>query len=87
MPGHWVFQSRTFAHCCEDEGTAHELCVYVHRIAEVQRTAIDEKIKSLTKLRGELRRIEAACAGGVSMDCSVIEALADRSLCENAHRT
>jgi DNA-binding transcriptional MerR regulator len=52
---------------------------------EEQRNAIEEKIKSLTKLRGELRRIEAACAGGVSMDCRVIEALADRSLCENAH--
>jgi DNA-binding transcriptional MerR regulator len=62
-----------------------EPCADVHRIAEEQRTAIEEKIKSLTKLRGELRRIEAACAGGVSMDCRVIEALADRSLCENAH--
>jgi DNA-binding transcriptional MerR regulator len=60
-------------------------CADVHRIAKHQLIAIEEKIKSLTKLRGELRRIEAACPGGVSMDCRVIEALADHSLCKSAH--
>jgi DNA-binding transcriptional MerR regulator len=64
-----------------------EPCADVHQIAEQQLIAIEEKIKSLIKLRGELRRIAAACVGGVSMDCRVIEALADRSLCENAHMT
>jgi DNA-binding transcriptional MerR regulator len=64
-----------------------EPCADVHVIAEHQLITIEEKIKSLTKLRGELRRIAEACVGGVSTNCRVIEALADRSLCENAHTT
>jgi len=60
-------------------------CADADRIARDQLVAIEDKIERLTRLGGELRRIADRCAGGLSADCAVIEALADRSLCGDAH--
>lgn len=60
-------------------------CADADRIARVQLAAIEEKIERLTRLSGELRRVSDRCAGGLAADCQVIEALADRSQCGDAH--
>lgn len=60
-------------------------CAEADEIARTQLDAVQRKIKQLEALRGELRRVADACAGGTSRDCRVIEALADRSLCGDAH--
>lgn len=60
-------------------------CVDADRIARAQLAAIEDKIEQLTLPRGELRRISETCAGGMAADCRVIEALADRRLCGDAH--
>lgn len=60
-------------------------CVDADRLAREQMASIDEKIEQLTRLRGELRRVSDLCAGGLAADCQVIEALADRTQCEDAH--
>ena len=62
-------------------------CGDADRIAHAQLAAVDDKIARLTRLRGELRRISAACGDGEADGCRVVEALADRSLCGDAHRT
>lgn len=60
-------------------------CVDVDRIARAQLAAIEDKIERLNRLRGELRRVSDRCAGGQVADCQVIAALADRSMCGDAH--
>lgn len=60
-------------------------CAEADRIARAQLVEIENKIERLIRLRGELRRIVETCGGGNAADCRVIAALADRSLCADAH--
>lgn len=59
-------------------------CADADRIMREQLVATEEKIRRLIRLRGELRRVTDSC-DGASASCRVIEALADRSLCGDAH--
>lgn len=60
-------------------------CADADQIARAQLAAVESKIESFSRLRGELRRIAKRCAGGKAANCQVIEALADRRLFEDAH--
>ena len=53
-----------------------QACAEVDRIAERHRRAVDEKLKDLTRLATELRRLSACCRRkGIIADCRIIEAL------------
>lgn len=52
-------------------------CEEANCLAQAQLAATDRKIRQLTALRDELRRVATACAGGPSADCAVIEALTE----------
>jgi len=56
-------------------------CADVDRLAQAQLAAVDEKIKSLNRLRKELRRMVEACGQGRVAECRVLEALGDHSQC------
>lgn len=60
-------------------------CAQADVIARTQLDAVERKIVQLTALRGELRRVAEACAGSTAAECRVIEALAERNLCGDAH--
>jgi Cu(I)-responsive transcriptional regulator len=47
---------------------------------------IDKRIRQLTSLKEEMRRMLNSCKGGVVSDCRIIEVLYDHSLCETQHR-
>lgn len=57
-------------------------CADADTITRFQLAAIERKIDQLIGLRDELRRMADACAGGSAANCRVIDALADRALCE-----
>jgi DNA-binding transcriptional MerR regulator len=60
-------------------------CKEAHRIASGHLNAIQEQMARLKKLERELKRIQAVSDTGHIGKCSVIQALADHSLCRMAH--
>ena len=60
-------------------------CGDADRIARTQLAAVERKIAQLQALREELHRMVDICSGGVSAECRVIEALAEKTLCAGAH--
>lgn len=59
-------------------------CQDAHNIAIQHLQDVQSRIAKLRKLERELKRISKCDAGHVA-DCSVIETLADHSLCETEH--
>ena len=60
-------------------------CIDADIIANKQLADVRTKIKKLKKLEKELSRIASNCEGGKVENCYVIQALADHSLCKDAH--
>lgn len=59
----------------------HRPCHEADGIARAHLTDIDSKIRRLTALRAEVRRMVDQCAHGEIKDCRVIEVLADHDQC------
>ena len=53
-------------------------CAEADRIARARLAEVEQRINSLTALKGELQRMVASCSHGRVDQCRVIEALADR---------
>lgn len=60
-------------------------CSEIDELARAQLAVTEAKIARLQALQDELRRISDACAGGRVAECSVLEALVEQTLCEDAH--
>jgi Cu(I)-responsive transcriptional regulator len=54
-------------------------CAAADAIAQRQLEAVERRIRQLTALQGELKRMIEHCQGGKICDCQVIEVLADSS--------
>lgn len=54
-------------------------CVAADAIAKRQLQAVERRIKQLTALKAELKRMIVECSGGRICECRVIEVLADSS--------
>lgn len=61
-------------------------CEEADRIARTHLATVNSRIEQLTRLRSELKRMVAACAGGSVADCRVIDTLADHSRCLGEHQ-
>lgn len=60
-------------------------CDEANRLAARQLAEVEEKIRRLKALRGELQRMAAADCHGRAGDCRVIEALSDQGQCDPDH--
>ena len=60
-------------------------CGDADTIAKNQLAEVRAKINKLKKLERELSRIASTCEADKVKDCYVIQALADHSLCKDAH--
>lgn len=58
-------------------------CEAADAIASAQLEAVEQRIKRLEALKGELVRMIEQCQGGKISDCRVIEALGDHDLCRS----
>jgi len=58
-------------------------CAAADAIARDHLTEIDQRIASLTALKGELQRMITQCARGRVAECRVIESLADHGQCQS----
>ena len=79
------FSIETIRELIELADHADSSCVDADIIAKNQLVDVRSKIKKLKKLEKELSRIASTCAGGKVENCYVIQALADHSLCKDAH--
>ena len=61
------------------EGRPEQSCAEADAIAGAHLAAVERKIKALTALRGELKRMVQSCRRGRIAECRVIEVLADHS--------
>ena len=62
-------------------------CTEVNRISAEHLTEIEQNIADLTRLAGELRRINGRCqSGGLIADCRIIEALSPAFLIDGARQ-
>lgn len=52
-------------------------CAAVDAVAREHLDAVEARIARLQRLRGELRRMIAACAGGRVADCRILETLSE----------
>ena len=60
-------------------GKPEQSCAKADAIAGAHLAEVERKIKALTALRGELKRMVASCRRGRISECRVIEVLADHS--------
>lgn len=60
-------------------GKPEQSCAQADGIASAHLAEVDRKIKALTALRGELKRMVQSCRRGRIAECRVIEVLADHS--------
>lgn len=60
-------------------------CQEATRIAREQLLAVRARIVKLKRLESELDRIASRCSADKASQCYVLKALADHSLCEDAH--
>ncbi len=60
-------------------------CAAADAIAQKQLTAVKQRIDRLEKLKSELERMIAQCAGGNISECRVIESLGDHGHCTADH--
>ena len=58
-------------------------CAAADAIARDRLAEIDQRIASLTALKGELQRMITQCARGRVAECRVIESLADHGQCQS----
>jgi len=56
-------------------------CAEADAIAKAQLAEVESRIERLTALKGELKRMIRACAGGTVGHCRVIDTLADHRHC------
>ncbi|WP_426957335.1 MerR family transcriptional regulator [Muricoccus radiodurans] len=54
-------------------------CETVHALAVQQLASVEDKLRRLETLRGELARLTDACRGGPAGECQILETLADHS--------
>lgn len=54
-------------------------CEEAHALASAQLALVEDKMRRLDALRGELTRMTDACSGGVAAECRILETLADHS--------
>lgn len=66
-------------------GTPDRPCAEIDAITRDQLKEVEDRIAVLEDLRGELKRMVTACAGGVAGDCRIIEVLSDHALCTTDH--
>lgn len=66
-------------------GNPDRSCADIDKIARDQLSQVEARIAVLEDLRGELRRMVTACAGGTAGDCRIVEVLSDHSLCKTDH--
>lgn len=60
-------------------------CTAADDIARRQLAAVQDRIRRLTALQGELERMLRQCAHGSIADCRVIEVLGNHALCGHDH--
>ncbi len=60
-------------------------CEAVDELASRHLASVNQRIGQLQTLRGELKRMISACAGGTVAQCRIIEVLANHDLCEAEH--
>lgn len=60
-------------------------CEQADLIASRHLEAVEGKIRKLTSLRDELLSMIAACQGGRSVHCKILQALGDHSRCSTEH--
>ena len=60
-------------------------CEAADKIAQAQLEQVESRIKKLTSLRKELRRMLHECSHGRVCDCRVIEVLSDHRHCATEH--
>lgn len=60
-------------------------CDGADAIARRHLAAVEQRIARLNRLRDELSRMVATCAGTATADCGVIAGLADHSRCAGPH--
>ena len=65
--------------------TPDQSCEEVDAIARTQLVDVTRKIKALTALKNELRRMISQCQHGSVGECRVIKALSDHALCQHGH--
>jgi Cu(I)-responsive transcriptional regulator len=71
--GFTLDQIRDLLHLSSQE---NQECAEVDRITAEHLATIEQKIRDLTRLQGEMRRLSSCCQGnGIIADCRVIEAL------------
>jgi len=66
-------------------GTPEQSCEDVDAIARNQLLDVTRKIKALTALKVELRRMISQCQHGSVGECRVIKTLSDHALCQHGH--
>lgn len=60
-------------------------CAAADEIARRQLLAVQDRIRRLSALQGELERMVRQCAHGSIADCRVIEVLGNHALCNHDH--
>ena len=63
----------------------HTSCDRADDIASRRLMEVEQRLKRLTALKRELKRMVEECGHGTVCDCRVIEVLSDHSLCHTAH--
>ena len=63
----------------------NQSCAAADAIAQSQLMAVNQRIDRLQKLKSELERMIAQCAGGNISECRVIESLGDHGHCKVDH--
>lgn len=64
----------------------HQSCASADAIAKARLADVEQRIRSLTALKGELEAMVEGCGHGRVDQCRVIEVLADHGQCEHPHR-
>ncbi|PZM16477.1 MerR family transcriptional regulator [Rhizobium tubonense] len=63
----------------------HQSCASADGIAKARLIEVEQRIRSLTALKGELELMVEGCGHGRVEQCRVIEVLADHSQCAHVH--
>lgn len=80
------FSIDAIASLIELEDNPDRSCNKATQIAREQLASVQEKLRKLKALEGELQRVADGCHGnGASKDCYVLVSLADHRLCRSTH--
>lgn len=61
----------------------NQSCAAADAIARAHLAEVEQRIVSLTALKGELKRMVTECAHGRVAECRVVEVLADHGQCQS----